>query len=274
MGQEHTSTGNGRLLEHLISALSESLSSMTGQTFTVMPGSSGAEDLNEPIVWQQTFSAGPEPGVWLAVGRDLWEAAGSMVLAAVGIDSASEEDCRSTWLEIAGQTMGGLAMRVTGDVQQEVSSARGEDIGAMPEISTTFLTASSGEVSWQLGVAWSAVLAALYEPRAAPAAGTSDVAFSKTFDLLLDVALPVSISFGKTVLPIREVLKLNTGSIVELNRLVTEPVDVIVNDCVIARGEVVVVEGNYGVRVTHLASREDRLRTGMDGSVKTTGAGR
>ena len=42
-----------------------------------------------------------------------------------------------------------------------------------------------------------------------------------------------------------------------------EPVDVIVNDCVIARGEVVVVDGNYGVRITQLSSREDRLRTGM-----------
>jgi len=59
------------------------------------------------------------------------------------------------------------------------------------------------------------------------------------------------------------VLKLNTGSVVELDRLVSEPVDVIVNNCVIARGEVVVVDGNYGVRVIHLASRADRLRSGM-----------
>ncbi len=87
--------------------------------------------------------------------------------------------------------------------------------------------------------------------------------FSKTFDLLLDVALPVHVSFGRTSLQIREVLKLNTGSIVELNRFVSQPVDVIVNDCVIARGDVVVVDGNYGVRITQLSSREDRLRTGM-----------
>jgi flagellar motor switch protein FliN/FliY len=87
---------------------------------------------------------------------------------------------------------------------------------------------------------------------------------SKTLDLLLDVALPVSVSFGKTSLQIREVLKLNTGSVVELDRLVSEPVEVIVNNCVIARGEVVVVDGNYGVRVIHLASRADRLRSGMN----------
>jgi flagellar motor switch protein FliN len=75
--------------------------------------------------------------------------------------------------------------------------------------------------------------------------------------------LPVNVSFGKTFLQIREVLKLNTGSIVELNRFVAEPVDVMVNDCVIARGEVVVVDGNYGVRITQLSSREDRLRFGI-----------
>ena len=90
-----------------------------------------------------------------------------------------------------------------------------------------------------------------------------DNTVSRTFDLLLEVALPVSVSFGKTNLQIREVLKLNTGSIVELDRLVTDPVEVIVNDCVIARGEVVVVDGNYGVRISQLASREDRLRSGL-----------
>lgn len=274
MAQEQISARSSKILGHLISALSESLSSMTGQTFTVTPGAVGEGITEEPIVWQQVFSVASEPGVWLAAGRELWQAAGTMVLAAVGIDSASDEDCRSTWFEIAGQTMGGLAMRITGDVQQEVTSAKGEDIGSMPDVATSFLTATSGEQSWQLSVAWSGVLPALYAPPPAQVTHASDVASSKTFELLLDVSLPVSVSFGKTVLPIREVLKLNTGSIVELNRLVTEPVDVIVNDCVIARGEVVVVEGNYGVRITHLASREDRLRTGMDGTAKTAAAGR
>jgi flagellar motor switch protein FliN/FliY len=80
-------------------------------------------------------------------------------------------------------------------------------------------------------------------------------------DLLLDVELAVSISFGKTELPMREVLKLTTGSIVELNRSIGDPVEVMINHCLIARGEVVVVEGNYGVRIQHIASRQDRMRS-------------
>ena len=84
---------------------------------------------------------------------------------------------------------------------------------------------------------------------------------SRTMDLLLDVDLPVSISFGKAELPMKDVLKLTTGSIVELNRGINEPVEVLVNHCLIARGEVVVVDGNYGVRIQEIASRQDRLRS-------------
>jgi flagellar motor switch protein FliN/FliY len=84
---------------------------------------------------------------------------------------------------------------------------------------------------------------------------------SKTLDLLMDVEMPVSVSFGRAELPLKEVLKLATGSIVELNRSISEPVEVVVNNCVIARGEVVVIEGNYGIRINQIISRQDRLRT-------------
>lgn len=83
----------------------------------------------------------------------------------------------------------------------------------------------------------------------------------ETLDLLLDVELPVSVSFGKTQAPLQQVLKWTTGSIVELECMVNEPVEVVVNDCVIARGEVVVVDGNYGVRVREIVSRAQRLET-------------
>ncbi len=71
----------------------------------------------------------------------------------------------------------------------------------------------------------------------------------------------MSVSFGHAELPIRDVLKLATGSIVELNRSIAEPVEIIVNNVVIARGEVVIVEGNFGVRIKQVISRQERLRT-------------
>jgi flagellar motor switch protein FliN/FliY len=81
----------------------------------------------------------------------------------------------------------------------------------------------------------------------------------ETLDLLLDVELPVSVSFGKAQMPLQQVLKWTPGSIVELECGVNEPVEVVVNNCVIARGEVVVVDGNYGVRVQEIVSRAQRL---------------
>jgi flagellar motor switch protein FliN len=82
-----------------------------------------------------------------------------------------------------------------------------------------------------------------------------------TLDLLLDLELPVSVSFGKAQMPLQQILKWTTGSIVELETAVNEPVEVVVNNCVIARGEVVVVDGNYGVRVQHIVSRAERLQS-------------
>ena len=80
-------------------------------------------------------------------------------------------------------------------------------------------------------------------------------------ELLMDVDLDLSVSFERTQLLLEDVLKLASGSIVELNRSATDPVDVLVNDAVIARGEVVVVEGNYGIRVTEVVSRKERIRS-------------
>jgi flagellar motor switch protein FliN/FliY len=83
---------------------------------------------------------------------------------------------------------------------------------------------------------------------------------SSTLNLLMDVELPVSVSFGRTRVRVQEILKLITGSIIELDRSISEPVEVIVNNCVVARGEVVVVDGNYGVRINEVMSRKDRLK--------------
>lgn len=100
------------------------------------------------------------------------------------------------------------------------------------------------------------------EEVAAPSAGTGlSTTATYNLELLMEVELDLSVSFGRTQLLLEDVLKLASGSIVELNRSATDPVDVLVNDAVIARGEVVVVEGNYGIRVTEVVSRKERIRS-------------
>jgi len=84
-------------------------------------------------------------------------------------------------------------------------------------------------------------------------------------DALLDVELPVTLRFGSTRMALEAVIGLNTGSVVEFDRRVNEPVEVLVNGRVIARGEAVMVQGNYGVRISEIASRRERLETSPGG---------
>jgi flagellar motor switch protein FliN len=80
-------------------------------------------------------------------------------------------------------------------------------------------------------------------------------------DLILDVELEVAVSFGETEMPLRDILKLGVGSVIELEKAVNDPVAILVNNKPIARGEVVVVDGNYGVRVLEVESTADRIRS-------------
>ncbi len=80
-------------------------------------------------------------------------------------------------------------------------------------------------------------------------------------DLLMDLELPVIIELGRTSMLIRDILQLGPGSIVELSKLSGEPVDLYVNDRKFARGEVVVIDENFGIRITELVGIEDRIRS-------------
>jgi len=82
---------------------------------------------------------------------------------------------------------------------------------------------------------------------------------SGSMDLLFDVDLNLSVELGRATMPVREILQLGPGSIIELQKLAGEPVDIMVNGKLIARGEVVVVDENFGVRVTEIASPSERL---------------
>ena len=80
-------------------------------------------------------------------------------------------------------------------------------------------------------------------------------------ELLMDVELPVMLRFGSREATLQEVLDLATGAVLELDREIREPVDLVLNQRVIARGEVVVVDGNYGLRVLDVASPQQRVNS-------------
>ncbi|MDF2594874.1 MAG: CheC, inhibitor of methylation / FliN fusion protein [Clostridia bacterium] len=81
----------------------------------------------------------------------------------------------------------------------------------------------------------------------------------ENMDLLMDVSLEVSVELGRTTRKIKEILEFGPGSIIELNRLVGEPVDILVNGKFVATGEVVVIDENFGIRITDIINPEERI---------------
>lgn len=101
---------------------------------------------------------------------------------------------------------------------------------------------------------------------AAPAAATATSASTEAkagdvnIDVILDVPVTLSMEVGRTRLPIRNLLQLNQGSVVELDRAAGESLDVFVNGTLIAHGEVVVVNDKFGIRLTDVISPAERIR--------------
>ncbi|PCJ36929.1 MAG: flagellar motor switch protein FliN [Cellvibrionales bacterium] len=79
-------------------------------------------------------------------------------------------------------------------------------------------------------------------------------------DVILDVPITISVEIGRTQVPIRDLLRYSQGSVIELDRLVSEPLDVLVNNTLIAHGEVVVVEEQFGIRLTDVISPSERVK--------------
>jgi flagellar motor switch protein FliN/FliY len=83
---------------------------------------------------------------------------------------------------------------------------------------------------------------------------------TKRLDLLMDITLPVAIELGRTQLPIKNILGLKRGAVVEFERLASEPVDMLINGRKMAEGEVVVIEKHFAIRITSLVEADERVR--------------
>lgn len=83
---------------------------------------------------------------------------------------------------------------------------------------------------------------------------------TRNLNMLLDIPLQVTVELGKTKRSVKEILELGTGSIIELDKLAGEPVDILVNRQLVAQGEVVVIDENFGVRITDILSQRDRIK--------------
>ncbi len=265
-----------RWLKEFIDSLRQALEAMTGESPLVQVAEPAPGAVDEEVLWwEQSFTLGPEAAIWTGTPEPAWSALGMRALKAAGLEESEPEDRKGTWLEILQQAMSSLARTMTEVFGREVGMAGGRESPQPPAHPARAVQIGlPGEPGVTIQVSFSPAFdlpaesplpIATAGPAPEPDAPSPGVAPGapppRTIDLLLDVELPVSVSFGRAHLPLKDVLKLTSGSIVELNRGIAEAVEIIVNNCVIARGEVVVVEGNYGVRIQQIISRQERLRT-------------
>jgi flagellar motor switch protein FliN/FliY len=269
-----TAGNAGLVLDQWCEGFAQVLESMAGERPAVSWKPAGPAPADAGLLWwEQPFQGGAELTAWAGAPSETWEHVANRTLRAAGLEEAEPDESRNTWLEILNQSFGALARSAGSALNAEVTCAPGRSSppGAAEcewiSVSVEFPDASLPPLSVGFRPNLESVL-----PDGPPAdvaaseAGEQEQAAPaprrpRTMDILLDVDLPVSISFGKTQIPLKDVLKLTTGSIIELNRGVDDPVEVLVNHCLLARGEVVVVDGNYGVRIQEIASRQDRLRS-------------
>ncbi|BDC52041.1 hypothetical protein F183_A43560 [Bryobacterales bacterium F-183] len=285
------------LIQGLTDQLIQVLETMAGEKPLVSAQSSTLQFDGDLSAWTSTSSIAEGAKVTFVGSSADCARLGSKVLTAAGLDLDDEETVLGTFRETIDQAFAGLAQQATNLLAREITAGGCKPLTDPSQLQTVrepwaafTVEFANGDVcrfhvNWNeaylLGAGTSPganatepairsvameQVSSVAQPSAAAspqrAAGNSASGpEAKNSDLLFDVELPVCVSFGRAYLQLKDVLKLTTGSIVELNRTVSEPVEVIVNNCVIARGEVVVVEGNFGVRIQEVISRQERLRT-------------
>jgi flagellar motor switch protein FliN/FliY len=164
--------------------------------------------------------------------------------------------------EMWGQALGAVSMQPAYKV---VKVAMGDlAVGSFPDHGLTFDLRAGDTVIAQVAVGGSAVAAPAPAPTPAAAATppSRPQPSAGQLETVLDIELPLVVRFARTVMSLKALSALGPGSIVDMERTPEEPVQLLVGDRVIARGEVVVVGGNYGVRVTELVGPGERAGHG------------
>jgi flagellar motor switch protein FliN len=219
--------------------------------------------------WSQEFSLSPGQSVWIGAEEAAWKEIGATALKAVGVEPSSPVDVRDTYREILVQSLSSLGRSMTARCKQEVECLQGQFLAAPPD------GAVAGLASFQFGQDPAISLfviasPALLETLAAKSTAVETTAARAAAEInaenavaalrsLADLEMPISISFGTARVPLQDALMLKRGSLVALDQGADEPIEFRVNDRIIARGEVVVVEDSYAVRIVELVSRGERL---------------
>ena len=153
------------------------------------------------------------------------------------------------------------------DVASGVEEAGGEDEAVADEWAAAMAEDPTAEEAGNVGDEWADAMAeetddvqqAKLDPLTDDSKPINDN-IAPELDVILDIPVSISMEVGRTEIPIRNLLQLNQGSVVELDRLAGEPLDVLVNGTLIAHGEVVMVNDKFGIRLTDVVSQSERIQ--------------
>jgi len=250
------------LSDGLASQLATMLSALCGA-----PAAASATAESTEVAWVSRMRLEGTATGEMTVGIGRADAARIAAVVAGGAAEHSDETQGRALRELFGQVVSGLAeqsiasgLRLTaGETHRISETPRGERINYHVQCTTDL---SPVVAVWALVErAADAVTsgAPASRPSSTPAAGAP--AHPANLDVILDIDLPLSVRFGEADMSLDELTKLGPGSMIDLGRSPDDPVDVLVNGRLVARGEVVVVAGNYGVRVLEVMSAPDRVRS-------------
>jgi flagellar motor switch protein FliN len=226
------------LLDVFAKALQAQLSQGHSGTTTVLQ-SGGGEPLSDFIWWSCGLSFDPSNRILLGASPETWEALFDADQLVAQITPLIEQTARSRF-----------GSEIT-CLEAERSEAPAPEWTSIPLTVTREPNAGAAvyfSVSPDLEAALGASTSDLVEDKLASEQGLLNLA-----DVLMDVTMPVSVSLGRTKMHMKDLLHLTNGSIVELDQELGDQVEIRVNNCVLAYGEVVAVEGNYAVRILKMA---------------------
>ena len=255
----------------LLKALVEELAAVAAAMVGVEPHIQPEVSDNAPV-WSLPFSikGSLEGRVVLAVPvSDAARLTGLML----GFDEPPDDDViADSFREIAQQ----VASAATVKLGPELTITVSEPVASGPPapVDAEWAVITLGDLLTHVGT-WATLTPAQTSPSAtvgatpSPAAPPSSIRSHSAgsgpvpgnLELILDIELPLWVRFGETAMSMHALSKLGPGATIDLDRAPEDPVDVMVNNTVIARGEVVIVAGNYGVRVTEVVSTTDRIRS-------------
>ena len=239
--------------------VSKAIEIFTGEKPEVSCRPKTQTDLNEASVshrlwWQQVVEADSSFTVSVGAQEPAW--------IALGGGGEPDERCRQTYFDILRQTHDAVASTLGARIGRPCRCGAGSS--RVPE---TLEASSVFAVEIGLGLQGNVrpeLLLCVHVGRESQASDwrppePAKRAWDPVLGPLTDLELPLAVSLGRARMPIREILKITPGSLIELDRTVKDYVDLIVQGIVVARGEIVSVRGNYGVRIKRIISRDDRV---------------